>query len=105
VRAVCGGLHRCRTADPVPSTDSNTAQDQPLLAGAPSQRLSVEDALRAYLRGAYAQAAEDRLGTVEPGKYADLVVLSQDLCEVRPGEMGDIQVDLTMVNGKVVYHR
>ena len=87
------------------SPEGSAAQDQPLSIGAASQRLSVEDAFAAYLHGAYAEAAEDRLGSLEKGKYADLVVLSQNLFEVRPEQIGSIQVDLTMVDGKVVYQR
>ena len=80
-------------------------EDQPLAAGAANQRLSLEEALKAYLRGAYAEFTDDRLGTLEVGKYADLAVLSRNLFEVKPEEIGGIHVDLTMVGGKVVYKR
>jgi predicted amidohydrolase YtcJ len=42
-------------------------------------------------------------GSLEPGKLADLIVLSQDLSKIKPGEIGKIEVLLTMVGGKVVY--
>jgi predicted amidohydrolase YtcJ len=87
------------------SAEASAAQGQPLSVEASSQRLSVEDAFAAYLHGAYAEAAEDRLGALEKGKYADLVVLSQNLFDVRPEQIGTIQVDLTMVDGKIVYQR
>ncbi|MFC4544031.1 amidohydrolase [Halosolutus amylolyticus] len=68
-----------------------------------AQRLSVTEALRAYTRGAaYAGFDEDRLGTVEAGKRADLVVL-----EASPWNQTDqidaIDVALTLVDGDVVY--
>jgi predicted amidohydrolase YtcJ len=46
----------------------------------PEERITVEQAVRAYTRAsAYARFSEDRLGSLEPGKEADLVVLSQDI--------------------------
>ncbi|WP_459193022.1 amidohydrolase [Halosimplex sp. J119] len=70
------------------------------------QRLSVTDALRAYTSGAaYAGFDEDRLGTVEPGKLADLVVLDRSPWEVDPGEIADIDVRATLVGGEVVFDR
>jgi hypothetical protein len=68
-----------------------------------AQRLDVTEALRAYTLGsAYAGFDEDRLGTVEPGKCADLVVLDESPWE-RPGDIRDIDVTLTVVDGAVVY--
>ena len=68
-----------------------------------AQRLGVTEALRAYtLGGAYAGFDEDRLGTVEPGNCADLVVLDGSPWG-RPGAIDDIDVSLTVVDGAVVY--
>jgi predicted amidohydrolase YtcJ len=70
----------------------------------PAERIDVGDALRAYTRGsAYAAREEDRLGTLEPGKFADLAVLSQDIFSVSPDTVGKTRVTMTMVGGKVVY--
>jgi predicted amidohydrolase YtcJ len=70
----------------------------------PAERLSVEDALRAYTRGsAYAAFAEDRVGTLEVGKFADLAVLSQDIFAIDPMRVDQTRVTLTMVGGKIVY--
>jgi predicted amidohydrolase YtcJ len=67
------------------------------------QRLGVTEALRAYTLGsAYAGFDEDRLGTVEPGKRADLVVL-EDSPWAHPGSIRDVDVTLTVVDGDVVY--
>ena len=70
------------------------------------QKISVEEALRAYTLGsAHAAFAEDELGTLTPGKLADLVVLDRDLLGVEPREIGEVRVDLTIVDGKVVHER
>ncbi len=72
-------------------------------APAEGQRLPVTDALRAYTLGAaYAGFDEDRLGTVEAGKKADLVALDRSPWE-HPGEIRDIDVALTVVDGAVVF--
>jgi len=60
--------------------------------------------VRAYTSGsAYAAREEDRLGTLEAGKFADLAVLSQDIFSVSPDTIGKTRVTMTMVGGKVVY--
>jgi hypothetical protein len=70
----------------------------------PDERIKVEDAVRAYTQGsAYAAFADDRVGTLEPGKLADLAVLSQDIFAARLDEIGKTRVTLTMVGGKTVY--
>ncbi len=72
----------------------------------PSQRITVEEALAAYTRGnAYADYLEDVLGTLEPGKLADMVVLGEDLLAIDPVRIDQVPVDLTMVQGAVVYRR
>ena len=68
-----------------------------------AQRLTVTEALRAYTRGAaYAGFDEDRLGTIEPGKRADIVILEDSPWE-RPAEIEDIAVYRTILDGRVVY--
>jgi predicted amidohydrolase YtcJ len=77
-----------------------------LAASAPAegQRLSVTEALRAYtLGGAYAGSDEDRMGTVEVGKHADLVVLEDDPWSVDAEAIRDVGVAMTVVDGDVVY--
>ena len=68
----------------------------------PEERITVEDAVRAYTHGsAYAAFSDDRVGTLEVGKLADLAVLSQDIFSVDPLAIGNTHVTLTMVGGKV----
>jgi hypothetical protein len=70
----------------------------------PEQRLTVDQAVRAYTWGAaYAGGLEERLGSLSPGKWADLVVLDRDIFTVDPMEIVDTQVRATMVAGELVY--
>ena len=46
---------------------------------------------------------EDEKGSIEPGKFADLVVLGRDILTVPPMEIKDIPILRTMVNGRFVY--
>jgi len=70
----------------------------------PDERITVEQAVNAYTYGsAYARFSEDRLGTLEVGKEADLAVLSQDIFSVKPEDIGKTKVLTTMIAGKVVF--
>ena len=70
----------------------------------PSQKISVEEAIKVgTIHGAYASYEEDRKGSLEVGKLADLVVLGEDLTQVDPMTIIDIPVERTMVGGKWVY--
>ncbi|MDX1667319.1 MAG: amidohydrolase family protein, partial [Saprospiraceae bacterium] len=70
----------------------------------PEERIPLEDALRAYTWGsAYAAFEEDRKGTLEAGKLADLAVIDTDLFSAPPSQWLDAEVILTIVGGKVVY--
>ena len=65
---------------------------------------SRQEALRLYTSGsAWFDHSENRRGSLEPGKLADLAVLSKDYLKVPVGEIGGIESLLTMVGGKVVY--
>jgi len=70
----------------------------------PEERISVEQAVNAYTQGsAYARFSDDKLGTLEVGKEADLAILSQDIFSVKSEEIGKTKVMTTMVAGKIVY--
>jgi hypothetical protein len=70
----------------------------------PGQRLTVEEALRAYTQGsAYAAFQENEKGSIAPGKLADIVVLSDDLLTIPPAQIKDAQVAMTIVGGRIVY--
>jgi hypothetical protein len=70
------------------------------------QRITAEGALRVWtLGGAYAEFAEDRKGSIEPGKLADFVVLSDDPARVRPETIKDLVVEKTFIGGRMVFER
>jgi len=71
---------------------------------APQEAISREQALKMYtINNAYASFEEDIKGSIEPGKLADLAVLSEDILTCQAEHIKDIKVLLTMVDGKVVY--
>lgn len=71
----------------------------------PEQRITRAEALRLWtLNGAYLSFAEKRKGSIEPGKLADLVVISKDFLSCPTAEIKSIETLLTIVGGKVVYH-
>ena len=71
-----------------------------------SEAVSREQALRLYTSAAARSTFEEgRKGTLEPGKLADLAVLSADYMTVPEDQIKDIKVDLTLVGGKVVFQR
>ena len=70
----------------------------------PEERLTLEEAIRAVtLKPAWAFFEDDIKGSVEVGKYADLVVLARDILTIDPLEIKDIPVLMTMTDGKFVY--
>jgi predicted amidohydrolase YtcJ len=68
------------------------------------QTISREDALIAYTRhNAFFVFQEDNLGSIQPGKYADLVVLDRDYLTVPADQIKDVKPTMTMVGGRVVF--
>jgi len=80
-----------------------TAKGQPI---GQSQRISVMEALRLYtINAAHHSFEEDVMGSIEPGKYADMVVLGGDILTVPTETIIDIPVDMTIVGGRIVHQR
>lgn len=72
----------------------------------PSEKLSMEQAIKFYTLGsAYAEFMENKKGVIEPGKFADIIVLSNNLFEIPPQKILETQVLMTIFNGKVIYKR
>ena len=70
----------------------------------PEERLSVESALKLYtVNAAYASFEEKIKGSISPGKLADMVVLSANPLKVPPERIKDIRVEMTVIDGKVVW--
>jgi predicted amidohydrolase YtcJ len=81
-----------------------TAEGDPPNGFVPQERISLEDAIRAYTLGAaFAGHREKIEGSIEPGKLADLIILARDLFKIEPNQIADMEVLLTMVGGKTVY--
>src|SRR5438045_1855108 len=71
-----------------------------------SEAIGREQALRLYTSAATRYTFEEgRKGTLEPGKLADLVVLSADYVAVPEDQIKDIKADVTIVGGKIVFQR
>jgi predicted amidohydrolase YtcJ len=69
----------------------------------PEQKITVEEAVRAYTMGsAYASFEEKIKGSIEPGKLADLAVLSDDIFSIDPVKIADATVYLTIFDGKLI---
>jgi hypothetical protein len=70
------------------------------------EALTVEEALMTYTSNAsYASFDEDKRGTIEPGKLADLTILSGDLFTVSPDDIKLVKAEMTIVDGRIVYAR
>jgi predicted amidohydrolase YtcJ len=68
------------------------------------QTITREEALIAHTRNnAYIVFQESNLGSLQPGKYADLVVLDRDYLTIPDDEIKDIHPLMTMVGGRIVY--
>ena len=72
----------------------------------PEQAVSREQALKMFtVAPAYAAFEEKDKGSIEPGKLADMVVISKDYLRCPVDEIKDIEALRTVVGGKVVYDR
>ncbi len=72
----------------------------------PEERLTFPQALHAFTRGgAYAGFAETRIGSLEPGKWADFILVDRDVSKVDPQALARTQVLQTWVAGKKVWER
>ncbi|MEA2062576.1 MAG: amidohydrolase family protein [Gemmatimonadota bacterium] len=70
----------------------------------PEEKLTMEEAIELYTLGpAYASFEEHLKGSIEPGKLADMAVLSQNLFEIPEDRIMDTRVVYTVFDGKIVY--
>jgi predicted amidohydrolase YtcJ len=71
-----------------------------------SQKISVMEALKLYtINAAYHSFDEKLLGSIEEGKLADMVVLDEDILLVSKEKIIDIPIDVTIIDGKIVFQR
>jgi predicted amidohydrolase YtcJ len=72
----------------------------------PSEKLTLAESLRAYTRGsAYGVRREAELGTLEAGKFADIIVVDRNLFAVSEADMKTAKTDITIMDGKVIFER
>ena len=72
----------------------------------PEQKITIKEAIEAYtINNAYAVFEESEKGSITVGKFADFVVLSQDLITIDPTQIENIKVEMTIVGGKIVYQK
>jgi len=70
----------------------------------PEQTIDLETAIRAYtINGAYANFVEHNRGSITPGKYADLVLISENLIKIQPEKIKDVKVEWTIIGGKQIW--
>ncbi|MCI0352655.1 MAG: amidohydrolase [Acidobacteriales bacterium] len=81
-----------------------TREGQPPGGWLPQQRLSIAQAVYGYTLGAAIGGRREKdEGSIEPGKLADLIMVSQNIFEIDPHKIADTQVILTILDGKTVY--
>ncbi|MGW7531843.1 amidohydrolase [Amycolatopsis sp. NPDC054798] len=109
-RGIHFGLHSDTPVTPVPPLEGiwcavarQTSSGQLL---GPEQAIDVEAALRGYtIDAAYLAGEETIKGSLEVGKLADLIVLSEDPTTVDPSRIRDLKVDATVIGGQLVWQR
>ena len=70
------------------------------------QKMTREEAARCFTQWpAYGAFQENMKGTIEPGKWADLTILSNDIMQVPPKDVLTTEVEMTMIGGKIVYQK
>jgi len=69
-----------------------------------SQKISVMEALKLYtINAAYQSFDENELGSLEPGKLADMLILGEDILTIDTNKIIDIKIEKTIIGGKIVY--
>jgi len=104
---VLPGSSECSTASGAPLPGIHEMVNRRTASGAPfnlAEAVTAEEALRAYTYGsAYASKQEHVKGSIEPGKLADLTVLSEDPTAVSPHRIAGLEVLATIIDGQVRY--
>jgi len=81
-------------------------QGEPAEGWFPEEKLSLEQAIECYTHGAaYAEFEENMKGTIEPGKYADIIILSENPFEINHQQLLNVEVVTTIQNGRIVYSK
>ena len=92
------------TFDPVPYVWAAVTRSSDVGVFVPGQAVSVDEALRMLTSGAAETQGEAAIkGSLEPGKLADMVVISDEITAMPPAKIRDLKVLQTVVAGRIVY--
>jgi len=70
----------------------------------PEEKITLSEAVEAYTLGsAFAEFQENEKGSITPGKLADMVLLSENIFDLKPEAIGNVKVETTIAGGKIVY--
>lgn len=109
-RIAFGSDYPVESPNPFPGLSAAVSRQdmngQPLGGWIPEERVSFEQALSGFTRdAAYAGFAEQKFGALEPGKWADFIIVDTDIAAAEPQELARTQVLQTWVAGKKVWER
>ncbi len=69
-----------------------------------TEKMPLESMIKGYtINAAYQLGMEDKIGSLEKGKYADIVILNKDLFKIKPNEIHKVEVKETIMNGNTTY--
>ena len=106
---IAGGNNDCPVTFYSPFVQMYAAMTRKTITGrviAPQEAIGIMDAIRVYTyNGAYLGKDEDKLGSIEPGKLADLVVIDRDILTAAPEALLETRVLMTIVDGKTIYEK
>ncbi len=72
----------------------------------PEEKITLEECIKAFTaRPAWCSRKEKYLGAITPGRLADLTVFSEDLFQVPPDQWSSVEVEMTLMNGEIVYRK
>ncbi len=81
-----------------------TLRGEPVGGWFPEQQMSLAESITGFTAGAaWNSRCENRLGSITPGKWADLTVLNRDLFDLAPEQWPTVETEMTVVHGEVVY--
>jgi len=70
----------------------------------PEEKITLPEAVEAYTLGAaFAEFQENEKGSISPGKLADMVILTDNIFDLKPDAIRNVKVETTIVGGKVVH--